>query len=352
MTLVDRVSESSDVHARDGVVIADVTDRRAIAELISRDSIELVVNTAGPYRETMIPVLESALSTGIAYVDMAEGATETQGAIALAERAKEAGSICWVGMGNYPGLTNILAMSAAKRLDRVESISVALAINASAVVPDQSSLAELRSTLKVGAGGRSMLEGAAPPFSIYRDGDLRREATSHTVSFLAPSDDTVSLSVQSHAESVTLPTAIPTLTAAATYLGFVPREADDAFRGQVTRAAEGGTSAAEAMVTFMETIASDTHRFESQQPATQIWAEAKGTRRGQQTSVAAWAPGNWATAFRLLSETAIAVADGRLIAPGVHTAEDLVDADAFLTSAADRAGITNRPLIHHRITQA
>jgi hypothetical protein len=223
-------------------------------------------------------------------------------------------------------------------------------MNAGAVIPDKAAVADLRSTMTVSAGWRSMLKAAAPPFSVFRDGNLRDESRSHRTSFVAPSGDEVSLSIQSHAESVTLPIALSTLNDVATYLGFVPIDADEVFRDQVNRVATGEASAADAVITFMETIADRRDDYESPLPAAQMWAEANGTLDGERASIAAWAPGSWATSSTILAEAALAVADGRLDVPGVHTPEDIPDVDEFLSHVAQTAGFTDRPLIHHRVT--
>jgi NAD(P)-dependent dehydrogenase (short-subunit alcohol dehydrogenase family) len=350
VTLVDRVDGPEDSAVSQGLEIADVTNRRVLEALIDRFSIDLVVNAAGPYRETLMPVLETAIEAGIGYVDMAEGLHETQAAIATSGSAESNGSVCWIGMGAYPGLTNLLARIAADQLDRVSSIAVAAAINASAVVPDSLSVSEMRATGTISAGWQSLLEAAAPPITVFRDGHLIDVDGSAISSLLAPSGDTVSLRVHNHSEPLTLPIIYPTVKDVTTFLGFTPPKADELFRLQARRAATGQASSVDAMLTFMEEI---THRrgdYESDTPPGQMWAAASGELDGQPSSVEAWVGGSWATSPRILAETAIAVGDGRFGSSGVHTPEDVVEIGEFLESIAVRAGITEEPLVHQRTT--
>jgi saccharopine dehydrogenase-like NADP-dependent oxidoreductase len=350
VTLVDRVDGPEDSAASQGLEIADVTNRRVLEALIDRFSIDLVVNAAGPYRETLMPVLETAIEAGIGYVDMAEGLHETQAAIVTSGSAESSGSVCWVGMGMYPGLTNLLARIAADQLDRVDSIAVALAMNASAVVPDSLSVSEMRAAGTISAGWQSLLEAAAPPVAVFRDGHLIDEDGSAISSLLAPSGDTVALRVHNHSEPLTLPMSHPTVKNVATFLGFTPPNADELFRIQARRGATGQASSVDAMLTFMEEIAHQRSDYESDTPPAQMWAAVSGILEGQPSSVEAWAGGSWATSPRILAETAIAVADGRFGSSGVHTPGDVAEVGEFLESIAARAEITEEPLIHQRTT--
>ena len=349
VTLVDRVGDPEGSAVAQGLEIADVTNRRVLEALIDRFSIDLVVNAAGPYRETLMPVLETAIEAGIGYVDMAEGLHETQAAIATSGSAESSGSVCWIGMGTFPGLTNLLARIAADQLDRVNSIAVAIAINASAVMPDSSSVSEMRAAGTISAGWQSLLEAAAPPVTVFRDGDLTDVDGSAISSLLAPSGDAVTLRVHNHSEPLTLPISYPTVKDVTTFLGFTPPKADELFRVQAHRAATGQTSSVDAMLTFMEEIAHQRGDYESDTP-TQMWAAASGMLEEQPSSVEAWISGSWATSPRILAETAIAVGDGRFGSSGVHTPEDVAEIGGFLESIAARAGMTEKPLIHQRTT--
>jgi hypothetical protein len=350
VTLIDRVDSDEATLASEGIELADVTDRDVLAGLIDQYSIDLVVNAAGPYRETLVPVLETAIMAGVGYVDMAEGLRETEAAMALSGGAEAGGSVCWIGMGTYPGLTNLLARIAADRLDRVDSIAVALAMNASAVVPDSSSISQIRASGTISSAWQGLLQGAAFPVTGFRDGELVDVHASGVSVLLSPSGDMVSLRAHNHAEPLTLPIHYPTIDRVTTFLGFTPDEADELFRLQAGRAATGTTTPVDAVITFMEGIDERRNELESDMPPAQMWASAIGTLEGRQTSVETWASDGWATSPRVLAEAAIAVCDGRFSTPGVHTPEHVADIDKFLHSIARRAGMTDEPLVNHRTT--
>ena len=84
----------------------------------------LVVLAAGPYQRTSKPVLEACLEAKVPYLDFDDDVESTQAALNLYESAKEKGVACYIGCGASPGLTNVMAVDAAKDLDKVDTLDV------------------------------------------------------------------------------------------------------------------------------------------------------------------------------------------------------------------------------------
>lgn len=89
-----------------------------------------VINCAGPFLDTALPVLDAALRAGIPYLDV----TPEQGAVqrVLAERgaaASEAKVVVVPAAAFYGGLADLLATAAAKSLEKVDEIAVGVALN-------------------------------------------------------------------------------------------------------------------------------------------------------------------------------------------------------------------------------
>jgi saccharopine dehydrogenase-like NADP-dependent oxidoreductase len=82
---------------------------------------DVVLNCAGPFFRLGVPVLEAAIETGTAYIDICDDPAPTRAMLALDARAREAGVSAVIGMGASPGLSNLLARRAARHLDVVES---------------------------------------------------------------------------------------------------------------------------------------------------------------------------------------------------------------------------------------
>lgn len=100
----------------------DLFDRAALREVI--DGASLVVLGAGPYIRTSAPVIEACLAAKVPYLDFDDDVESTQEALALNDRAQGAGIPIYLGCGASPGMTNVLAVDAASRLDTVETIDV------------------------------------------------------------------------------------------------------------------------------------------------------------------------------------------------------------------------------------
>ncbi len=82
--------------------------------------VDLVLNCAGPFFRLGVPALEAAIETRTAYLDICDDPEPTLAMLALDERARRAWTFAVIGMGASPGLSNLLAARAARRLERVD----------------------------------------------------------------------------------------------------------------------------------------------------------------------------------------------------------------------------------------
>ena len=104
-----------------GVDIGDPTALRA-----AMDDADLVVNCAGPFYRYGPPTLQAAIEAGVDYLDVCDDLEPTQRMLALDAMARAAGVRALVGMGNSPGVSNLLArLCADTLLDQVESVDIA-----------------------------------------------------------------------------------------------------------------------------------------------------------------------------------------------------------------------------------
>ena len=126
------------------VVIADLDERRA-SELAAEfgaesltldasspeslstamDGAEVVLNCVGPFYRFGPPTLGAALAAGVNYVDVCDDLDATKALLAMDADARAAGVTALVGMGNSPGLANIFVkMCAEQLLDEVHSVDI------------------------------------------------------------------------------------------------------------------------------------------------------------------------------------------------------------------------------------
>lgn len=116
------------------VVAADLGDKaRAVAvDASSPESLanvlegsDVVLNCIGPFYEFGPPILRAAITAGVDYVDVCDDLAPTRHMLELDVEAKAKGVKCLVGMGNSPGLANVLVkLCDDQLLDQVETADI------------------------------------------------------------------------------------------------------------------------------------------------------------------------------------------------------------------------------------
>lgn len=92
----------------------DVANGEQLAEALG--GCDVVVNCVGPFYRFGPAVLAAAIEAGVDYVDVCDDLDATERQLDLHERAAAAGVRCVVGLGNSPGLANLLVRYAADHL--------------------------------------------------------------------------------------------------------------------------------------------------------------------------------------------------------------------------------------------
>ena len=101
----------------------DVTQKNKLVELIT--SHDLVMNTIGPFYKFATMILEATIEARKLYVDICDDWKPTLDLLEMGEKAKKAGITAIVGMGSSPGVTNLMAMIACSKLDKVDDLITA-----------------------------------------------------------------------------------------------------------------------------------------------------------------------------------------------------------------------------------
>ena len=100
----------------------DVNDHDAMVNTFKE--IDVVINCAGPFYKTAVPVAKAAVEAKKNYIDICDDyeGTEILFNSDIDKMAKEAGITVLTGMGSDPGTNNVLVKSYADRLDSVDDI--------------------------------------------------------------------------------------------------------------------------------------------------------------------------------------------------------------------------------------
>ncbi|RLB36645.1 MAG: saccharopine dehydrogenase [Deltaproteobacteria bacterium] len=100
----------------------DVNDHDAMVKAFK--DVDVVINCAGPFYKTAVPVAKAAVEAGVNYIDICDDyeGTEIIFNSEIDQMAREAGITVLTGMGSDPGTNNVLVRYYADQLDTVEDI--------------------------------------------------------------------------------------------------------------------------------------------------------------------------------------------------------------------------------------
>ena len=95
----------------------DVMDEPRLVQILSEA--DVVLNTVGPFFRFGPPVLRAAIAARCHYLDINDDWESTEAMLAMSDRVRAAGITALIGMGASPGISNLLALRAARELDVV-----------------------------------------------------------------------------------------------------------------------------------------------------------------------------------------------------------------------------------------
>ncbi|MDZ7666950.1 MAG: saccharopine dehydrogenase NADP-binding domain-containing protein [Desulfotignum sp.] len=118
----DRLSKKLRESDKTTLVKMDVNDHDAMVRAFKNT--DVVINTAGPFYKTAVPVAKAAVAAKKNYIDICDDYEGTQILFEsdIDQLAKDAGITVLTGMGSDPGTNNVLVKWYADRLDQVDDI--------------------------------------------------------------------------------------------------------------------------------------------------------------------------------------------------------------------------------------
>ncbi len=116
------VAQSLD-HPNARGVSVDATSHESLLEAMGQATV--VCNCIGPFYRFGEPILRAAIEAGVNYVDVCDDLDATEKQLELDEAAKKSGICAVVGLGNSPGLANLLAkFGSDELLDECHSVDI------------------------------------------------------------------------------------------------------------------------------------------------------------------------------------------------------------------------------------
>jgi lysine 6-dehydrogenase len=118
----ERLSKKLRESEKTTLIKMDVNDHGAMVGAFK--DVGVVINTAGPFYKTAVPVAKAAVEAKVNYIDICDDyeGTEILFQSEIDKLAKDAGITVLTGMGSDPGTNNVLVKWYADRLDRVDEI--------------------------------------------------------------------------------------------------------------------------------------------------------------------------------------------------------------------------------------
>ena len=309
----------------------------------------LLLNTTGPYFQTLIPALKAAIAAGVHYLDYSEDGRAAEAALALSDKAEAAGVTALIGMGEAPGLNNLLCRHAAERLDRCARVETGWIEDVESLLGEaKESLAEIEETGRVNGAMQAVLQAFAENPRYFKDGRLVETPPFGERRTLPVPDGTeMEGYVVGFAEPVTLPRSLAGLTEVVAVAGLSPPPVNELFREVCTRMAAGVVVADDAAVEVFTALAENPDRWlagerdPEYRPHSVVATGEKDGRPARVVATFRWdfetleAREGIGTAAGF-GEAAKAILGGEIAQRGVTTPEACFPPRAFLESLAEK----------------
>lgn len=314
----------------------DATDRVQLDEALA--DVDLVVNTMGPFDRFGLPILTAAIENGRNYVDVCDDWQATESFLALDEKARAANVTAVIGFGLSPGITNMLAIRAARGFSNVDRMLTGWSLTAVTTEHEDAFDAG-----RVGSAATyHWIEQVTGTIRVWRDGGLADVTPLDVIEVDYPGRGKQRVYALGHPEPITLPTRIGMVRESLNVMSG-PQFVFDQLVETAARVDSGEFSVDEA-VAAMSTNKRHADGTTPSDKFPKVWAHVTGIRDGKQTTVAAHLlslpphrmGGNTGYPAAL---TAAALLRGDVQTAGVLAPEDIGTPEAFFESL--RAVSTN-----------
>lgn len=308
----------------------DATDPMALREAFA--GCDVVLNTMGPFSLFARPILEAAIECGCDYLDIDDDWESTLEAFDYDAPARERGCRVVKGIGGSPGVSNLSAVIAARRLDSVSEIVTGWSMRGAVLEDEPAYLTRGSAT----AAMEHWLIQVSGTIRVCRNGVAQDIEPLQPVDLEYPGIGPVRTYTVGHPEAVTLPRYIGGLVTSLNVTSG-PDWLFDHSRSVAALYDAGSVSLAEG-ARQMESPPRPAERG-PRDPLAPVWALARGERAGRGVAVSveprAMPPGKMGGG----TGTALAIGlellrRGSITEPGVHAPEGVIDPDAFFALLA------------------
>lgn len=328
-------------------LVLDASDHGGLVEAMR--AADMVASAIGPSTRFGMPTLRAAIEARRPYAEIGDDPRPTLAMLGLDGEAREAGVTALLGLGASPGISNMLAVAAGSRLDRVDRILTGW--GSAGVDDDEDGFGP-----EVTAALEHWVEQASGRIPVLAGGRIVDEPPLAEVDVDYPGIGRVITRTIGHPEPVTLQRRFPELRDSLNVMDFSsyvfacleraarmvdeggsPRDAA-ALLLSLFREEEGETLLSRKAVSYAWHETQD--RLSGKRWLPPLWALAEGESGGRATRKAAslngYIPGGMGPMTGVPAAVVLAMlAAGETIAgPGVHTIDTAVPPDIFFARLA------------------
>jgi hypothetical protein len=270
-------------------VQVDILDEPRLASVAA--DYDVILNTAGPEFEVLLPALRGAIAAGKHYCDIgADGAT-VEKQLELDSMAKERDIVAVPGIGIVPGLYNLLALHAYRQFERTEEIQVCHYVYRYY----SQQVDNLQKSGRVDTSLQEILNAMGRPARVYDNGRWTDvDARESRVSVTLPKGGTAAAYPYCSSLSITLPRHLPGIRSVSVVYGVPNPQLSELMFGMARQISSGELSPRAATRSFLETIAKDPGRWLEAPPGHlaaacwDAWIVATGWKDGRRGRYTCW----------------------------------------------------------------
>ncbi|MFC7447162.1 saccharopine dehydrogenase NADP-binding domain-containing protein [Rhodococcus daqingensis] len=351
-----RIAQELSRHSHVEVRVADRTQPRDpgldfsevdLADVATLDTAiagaDVVVNTAGPFDRWGTVVLDAAIASGVNYVDVCDDPIPTAELLDRDDAARAAGVRAVIGLGMSPGLTNFLAVVAARQLDSVDLLATFWGDpgEGKSMAEAETMAAAMASAFEEGrAAFHHLIVQASAMAPIWRDGQQAEcRAWKEAYRVTTSSGATGVFRMIGHPEPVTLPRAVDVQECV--NVGTIDAGSDALMLPTLDRVSRGEIDVPTALKFLAAQLRARPQVLATPRvgPALSVFggAAVTGERDGLRSGVVVLpgGPVDGSMSLETARPAAVGVLSIDSAEVGVHAPESAFDADAFLAKFSD-----------------
>ncbi|WP_125035194.1 saccharopine dehydrogenase family protein [Nocardioides sp. LS1] len=314
----------------------DISDADALSDAL--ETVDIVLNCAGPFYRFGREVLSAAIAAGTDYLDICDDWEPTLEMLELDDAARAGGVTAVIGMGASPGTSNLLAVLAMDECDAVEKVYTSWRASA-AHFPKAHQGKEFADAT---AAIEHWVHNCTEPIKFWRDGELVDGYGLEEMTLTYPGVGTDPVWICGHPEPLTLPRVRPEVRESLNVMS-ARRGLMEAIGGIALRVRAGELDVRQASEALLRSP-NVAGRAAGPSPSlpSNIFAIAEGTKDGRRVRVGAQAvvqpEGNMGEMTGIpLAVAALMAARGQVSKPGVHGPEGAIDPKTFFHDLAQYA---------------